>query len=445
MKLKYIIYAFLLPALLMTSCKREEDRIFEENASVRMTEAIANAYEVLQGNEAGWVMTYYPSDNQEFGGYTIFAKFISNAQVTIASDAVESPETSTYAVVHDTGPVLTFNGYNKAIHWFSEPGMDNGGVFTRPNEGIGADDTGMKGDFEFIVLTATPDSVVLKGKKSGTEVVMLPLNDNEFEQQASLYREAAEQFYQFGVFKLEDASGESLNVPYSSPIRVFRNPKDNSGNEMSFRVVPGGLEFYEEQQMEGVKFKTLKFVEPTSAYPYGYYTNDNTTFKIVPDVTPLNLWFTQNLWSMSYSNIGRLTASYWDVARGKLAAANFTMSNLYVGNVSLVASGFGGGVLFALNDWVAVGAGSYTITPVQGTIDEVRFTFLGGYGLNAGFTGTHYNAGPTDILVPFNGRTFKITSEEGLEKPSIIMLTDNQLPDNFMRVFLEEIDDPLNN
>ncbi|TYR38052.1 DUF4302 domain-containing protein [Sphingobacterium phlebotomi] len=437
MKLKYIIFTFLLPALLMTSCKREEDRIFEENASLRMTEAIANAYGVLQGNEAGWEMKYYPSQNQEFGGYTIFAKFISNAQVTVASDAIENSQTSSYAVIHESGPVLTFNGYNKSIHWYTEPGMDNGG--------IGADDTGMKGDFEFIVLKATADSVVLKSKKSGTEVVMLPLNANEFEQKAEAYQEAAAQFSQFGVFKLEDASGDLLDIPYSSPIRIFRNPKDDSGKQMSFRVIPSGLEFYAEQEMEGVRFKTLKYVEPTAAYPYGYYTNDNTTFKIVPDVTPLNLWFTQNLWSMSYSNIGPLTASYWDVARGKLAAANFTMSNLYVGNVSLVASGFGGGVLFALNDWVAVGAGSYTITPVQGTIDEVRFTFLGGYGLNAGFTGTHYNAGPTDILVPFNGRTFKITSEEGLEKPSIIMLTDNQLPDNFMRVFLEEINDPLNN
>src|SRR5690606_40770555 len=65
-----------------------------------------------------------------------------------------------------------------------------------------------------------------------------------------------------------------------------------------------GLEFYEEQEMEGVTFKTLKFVEPTSAYPYGYYTNDNTTFKIVPDVTPLNLWFASKEWYMAYSKVG---------------------------------------------------------------------------------------------------------------------------------------------
>src|SRR5690606_29797128 len=243
MKLKHIIFAFLLPAILITSCKREEDRIFEESASARMSEAIANAYKVLQGSDGGWVMTYYPSDDQAFGGYTIFTKFISNAQVIIAADAVESPQTSTYSVIHESGPVLSFNGYNKAIHWFSEPGMDNGG--------IGADDTGMKGDFEFIVLKATPDSVVLKSKRSGTEVVMLPLNNSEFEQQTEAFANAVTHFDQFGVFTLEDASGELFDMAYRWPTRIIRNPKDESGTRMSFRAIPNGLEFYEEQEIDG--------------------------------------------------------------------------------------------------------------------------------------------------------------------------------------------------
>ncbi|NGM64602.1 DUF4302 domain-containing protein [Sphingobacterium sp. SGR-19] len=435
MKLKHIIFTFLLPVLLITSCKREQDRIFEENASVRMTEAIANAYEVLQGNEAGWVMTYYPSDNQEFGGYTIFTKFISNAQVTMVSDAIESSETSTYSVIHDTGPVLSFNGYNKAIHWFSEPGMDNGR--------IGADDTGMKGDFEFIVLKATADSVVLKGKKSGTEVVMLPLSGDEFEQQGEAYQEAASQFSEFGVFKLEDASGELLDMPYSSPIRVFRNPKDNSGNEMSFRVIPSGLEFYAEQEMEGVRFKTLKFVEPTTAYPYGYYTDDNTTFKIVPDVTPLNLWFISNEWYMAYSKVGSTGQIYWDRARTALESNGLQLNEFSIGSIA----GLSGVTSYLLNNYTVGGLITHNLVPVPGTTDQVRISLAGSIYTYTGMTFgvAYWNAGLNQFTTPFNNRTFVITTLDALDRPKSILLTDTQIPTNTFELTLDAITDPFNN
>ncbi|RZF59762.1 DUF4302 domain-containing protein [Sphingobacterium corticibacterium] len=439
MKLKHIIFTFLLPVLLITSCKREQDRIFEENASVRMTEAIANAYGVLQGNEAGWVMTYYPSDNQEFGGYTIFTKFISNAQVTMVSDAIESSETSTYSVIHDTGPVLSFNGYNKAIHWFSEPGMDNGR--------IGADDTGMKGDFEFIVLKATADSVVLKGKKSGTEVVMLPLSGDEFEQQGEAYQEAAAQFGEFGVFKLEDASGDLLDMPYSSPIRVFRNPKDASGNEMSFRVIPGGLEFYAEQEMEGVTFKTLKFVEPTTAYPYGYYTNDNATFKIVPDITPLNVWFRTNTWAMRYSGLGAEGQYWWSQGRTRFQNFGYTLNYVDIGDFSTqIAPGFTGFAPFlSVNGQSSAAYFGYNMVPVNGTVDEISFAFTGSYYSTAAFDIAYWSNAIVYLVQMLNNRTFVITSDQ-LEKPSVMLLTDKEDPTNTIELILNgDIYDPLNN
>ena len=439
MKLKYIIFAFLLPAFFMTSCKREEDRIFEENASVRMTEAVANAYDVLQANEAGWEMKYYPSKNQEFGGYTIFTKFISNAQVTVASDAVENSETSSYAVIHDSGPVLTFNGYNKSIHWYTEPGMDNGG--------IGADDTGMKGDFEFIVLKATADSVVLKSKKSGTEVVMLPLKANEFDQKAEAYQEAAAQFGQFGVFKLEDASGDLLDIPYSSPIRIFRNPKDDSGKQMSFRVKPEGLEFYQEQEMEGVKFKTLKYVEPTSAYPYGYYTNDNTTFKIVPDVTPLNSWFKQNLWSFAYSGVGPFGKTYWDQARISLTANGVEVNYMILGHPQYL--GFSGisveTIYYELQGSTVAGFVGHQINVIAGTTDRIQIVFTGSLWNYVGFSAAYWTAGLNQFTTPLNGKTFTITPNDKLNEPTVVTLTDVTNPNNTFVLSIEEVQNPLNN
>ncbi|TDS08911.1 DUF4302 domain-containing protein [Sphingobacterium paludis] len=272
MKIKKAICFLAIPVLLLHSCKRETDRVFEENATIRLKDAIENAYSVLMENKVGWMMKVYPGLNQEFGGYTVFTKFISNAQVSIASDPFDGIQTSDYAVIQESGPVLTFNGFNKNIHWFSEPGKDNGG--------IGADDTGMRGDFEFIVLTASADSIVLKGRQSKSKVIMLPLKDKNFESVATEYRDAARQFSKLRVLKLEGKDGKTQSLIYNPKMRVFQNPKDNSGQLLSFRITPIGLEFQKPYEIEGVTVDFLTFNQPAPNYPNGYYSDDERTFKI---------------------------------------------------------------------------------------------------------------------------------------------------------------------
>lgn len=430
MKLKYLLILFLLPVFLFNSCKREEDRIFDTNATVRITEAVQNAYTVLQGNKAGWMMKFYPSKNQEFGGYTIFTKFISNEKVSIASDPIAGVETSSYAVVAESGPVLTFNGYNKSIHWFSEPGKDNGG--------IGPDDSGMQGDFEFIVLKATADSVVLKGKKTGSHLVMLPLKNEEFESMSKSYQEAANKFKQFGVFNLETANAETINISFDPKTRVFSNPLDQAAKDMSFRVVPEGLEFYEEYTMAGATFDRLDYIEPTDGYPYGYYTDKNKAFKIVPDVAPINLWFKTNLWSMSYSNVGPIGQVYWNNAKTKLKANGIILNNMYIGNAGVEV------LYYVLQNGAVEGAVGHNITAVPGTIDQVKITFTGSLYNVVGFTAAYWTGGLSEFTTPLNGRTFKITSDV-LSEPSSILLTDIANPSNTYKVFLKDINDPLNN
>ncbi|MFD2967021.1 DUF4302 domain-containing protein [Sphingobacterium bambusae] len=434
MKFRYILLALLLPVFVFNSCKRETDRIFEENATVRVNEAIRETYEVLQSNKGGWMMKFYPSDNQEFGGYTIFTKFLSNAQVSIASDPIAGVQTSSYSVVQESGPVLTFDGYNKSIHWFSEPGMDNGG--------IGADDTGMKGDFEFIVLKATADSVVLKGKKSGSRILMQPLEEGQFESLSSEYQDAANSFIEFGVFKLEDASGEIHPLVYDSKMRVFQNTKENSGELLSFRVVPGGLEFFKTYVIDGVSFDNLAFREPTDDYPYGYYTDNANTFKIMPDVTPLNTWFMSNLWGMRYSGLGAEGQSWWDAGRTRFTNNNYTLNYVYLGHVTQGRRGF-------YVDLTVGGQNStayfiYNMTPVPGTVDEVTLSFGGSYYSSAAFQLTYWNNAIIYLVQMLNSKTFKITSDV-LEKPSKILLTDKADPDNTIVLELEDFSNPLVN
>jgi hypothetical protein len=429
MKTKYIIFVFLFPILIITSCKRETDRIFEENATARMTEAIADAYKVLQSSETGWLMKYYPSEDLEFGGYTIFAKFISNGQVMLTSDINEDVITSTYGVIHDSGPVLTFNGYNDILHLFSEPGMDNGGH--------GADDTGMKGDFEFIVLKATADSVVLKGKKSGNEIVMLPLQ-NDLEVEANAFREGAEFFNYLPAFELENTKGERtfLNQSYNT----LQDLSQMGTDLFSYRIVPNGLEFYKEHEVDGVKFSSMTFHEPTAEYPKGYLADESGKIKFVVISYPLNMWFEVNSWGFAYSKVGETGQYYWDLVKSRLDNDGLILNAFNIGYY------YGYEALsFILQNGVVQGGVTYTITPVSGSKNRVTLAF-GGSLLNLqNFTAAYWNNYVLSFHTPLNGRTFEITAIDTEDEPNEILLTDVANSDNTFQVVLGTVLNPFDN
>jgi hypothetical protein len=148
------------------------DPVFEQNASHRMNVAITDIYTLLEGNSDGWLIKYYPNALYTYGGYTLFAKFTNETDVQLTSDINSNVVHSSYVVRQGAGPVLSFNGYNKVIHYFSEPGADSG---------VGSGNYGMEGDFEFLVLEYSEDLIVLKGNKSGNRYEMYPLAAGEFE------------------------------------------------------------------------------------------------------------------------------------------------------------------------------------------------------------------------------------------------------------------------
>jgi hypothetical protein len=126
-------------SLFLSSCLKEDKDFFQDSASDRMEQYLVKSKEILKGAANGWMMSCYPSPTQEFGGYTLFLKFGDGDKVTVASEleAADKTETSLYTVSSNTGPILSFNTYNSMIHYFSEP---------RNRDGIGADDSGMRGD-----------------------------------------------------------------------------------------------------------------------------------------------------------------------------------------------------------------------------------------------------------------------------------------------------------
>ena len=154
---KFRNITFLLGIILFFSCNPVEESLFEDSSANRIEKALESTQDVLTSAENGWLMEYYPSSQQTYGGYNVLAKF-SDTEVTIASEIADfdTTEKSFYSLKQSAGLVLTVDTYNEIFHVFSDPNSSK--------SGLGSNGEGMEGDFEFLIMKATQDSVILKGK-----------------------------------------------------------------------------------------------------------------------------------------------------------------------------------------------------------------------------------------------------------------------------------------
>ena len=170
MKAKYLVLIGLFAAT-MVACSRDEESLFDKPAAQRAQEAITNAFDVLTSNETGWEMAYFPNLEADAKGYNMVLKFNKNGNVSVTAkngtttmNKIKTDTASTWAVKSDYGPILTFDTYNEVFHAFSDPKNDGAGLL---------------GDYEFLILKATPELILLKGKKHSAYTVMRPMKHTD--------------------------------------------------------------------------------------------------------------------------------------------------------------------------------------------------------------------------------------------------------------------------
>ena len=220
MKAKYLLLIGLFAAT-MVACSRDEESLFEDSAAIRAQKAVDNAFDVLTSTENGWEMAYFPNLEADAKGYNMVLKFNKNGNVSVTAknatttgNKIVTDTASTWAVKSDYGPILTFDTYNDVFHAFSDPKEDGAGLL---------------GDYEFLILKATPELVLLKGKKHSAYSVMRPVKNLD----VAAYYAACEkmQTYLFGnnnIVTLEQgneklylyygASGQFQSAAYGSAL-----------------------------------------------------------------------------------------------------------------------------------------------------------------------------------------------------------------------------------
>ena len=259
---KYLIILLALP-LIATSCLKDDEDKFDKSASERIQEFLDNTSKVLSEAPNGWVVEYYPSAEQEYGGLRMYMKFdASKNEVTVASEAGASDETakSYYSFGEDYGPTLNFDTYNKLLHCYSEP-----------YGSVGEANIGWGRDYEFIISSVDADEVVLTGKKSKNRIVLTPAATADWKMDFEAYRIAAATMDEMLSYQLEigsrvyQMSRDVLSAYNSRHFTINTVP----ATQVGYIYTTTGIKFYEPLTIDNVTIAEMdwedgKFVDPVT-------------------------------------------------------------------------------------------------------------------------------------------------------------------------------------
>lgn len=233
-------------------CQRREVFIFDQSPSERMQATIQETLKILPAAPNGWEMRVYPSEGQIYGGFTTFVRFSDQGVVSAASELLNPSrpiDEGHYEVNASNGPSLVFNTYNRAIHIYSEPNSRLH-VFRGANISEGAG-----GDYSYQILRASSDSVILRGAKSRSLVVMTPAKTDDWAKSLEQIRTSSADNHIY--YSALTVGGKTINDVQMTEERHLTFRLDGVSYSLPFRYTPTGIELYRAQEIFGVRVQRL--------------------------------------------------------------------------------------------------------------------------------------------------------------------------------------------
>ena len=246
MKKIFYLMTIAVAAMTVASCSNEEEDFFGDSSANRANAEVKKTIETLSEPANGWIMQYFPGEPSEWGGYNMLVKFDADGKVTVANEVsfADYTETSFYSVKQSAGVMLSFDTYNNLLHVFSDPAAPLAG-----DQG-----SGMEGDYDFSVLSATKDKVVLKGRKQGTYLELTPM-PTDMTWEDYLKKLTAVKNDMLSLKYTIDVNGKQLVAsPYRRTLQV--NTTDEDGNAKTITIpyvfCTDGIKTYMPVNVDGV-------------------------------------------------------------------------------------------------------------------------------------------------------------------------------------------------
>jgi len=252
-KLLYISTFLVSLLMLIPSCVREEDDIFDKPSAERLNTAIAEYKKVLVAAPDGWLMEYYAGKStSRNGGFNLLCKFTEDGKVTVASELeAGEEETSLFDVISEQAVILSFSTYNSLMHHFSEP---KGG----PNS--------LFGDFEFVFTEVTDSRIVMKGKKQGSKIVMTRYSRTEtWQEYLDEVLAMIESTSIFSTFKVY-VNGTEMGTSAVDDNRSYEFVLGTNSYSQNAIYTPTGIKFYEPVTIDGKEVENFDWDEASMTY-----------------------------------------------------------------------------------------------------------------------------------------------------------------------------------
>lgn len=407
---KLLYFLLLIPFVLLQSCLKDQEDVFDATASARLDAAIKEYKTILAGAANGWVMEYYPEAYQAYGGINILVKFSDDGLATITNEmGYVAPEldmvTSTYKVIAETGAVLTFDTYNPYIH-----------IFADPNPNLTGSIDGFQGDYEFVIVSATPERIEMRGKKSQNTIIMTALNatttwEGYLADVGNVIEESAAPSYALYVgTEMISTAIDGMKFTFS----WAENEKIQTAN-VSFIYTSVGIKFYKPFVYKGKSMQnfTLNIAAETLE------CTDGTDAKLAMVFPPLNEVFsgTMSKWYFDYSTLNSTMKTMWDKAKLEcLLNEGETLDRIYVGYFS-GEKGQGTSIGFITDAYQAVT--SVDLVAVAGTEDQITITRTNLDYLNYSFYVPYFDPVANFIA---QGSPYKMVADND-KKPTSITFT----------------------
>lgn len=223
------------------SCLKDDNEVFDKNPSERLQQYLSEVKNILTGAEKGWLLEMYPESDQSYGGYAFIVRF-DEEKVYASSELADDYETeleSLYKLTDDDGPVLSFDTYNEFLHFLSTPSPD-------AYEAFG-------GEFEFVVLEATPDLVTLRGKKTNNIMYMRKMTEDAVSYLTKI--EALDESMILCGFNGTVGGTQVSGIMDLEDRQLSFVPADGESMTVAYTLTDEGLRLYNPVEVAGVTFE----------------------------------------------------------------------------------------------------------------------------------------------------------------------------------------------
>lgn len=411
-KIYNILIAFVT-VVSLASCTGEVDDIFDRSSADRMSEALATDRQLLVDAPNGWLMQYFCEDT--YGGYNVFVKFNADNTATVANEVFQTGNrvTSHFKLEQSMGVLLSFDEYNELFHFFSAPANPSG---------IGDDGIGMRGDFEFRVISATADRFELEGKKHGARITMTRLADDVDWDEYITRIQQTEQTLQTRSYDLVSGQQDTLRLTSSYRAFTYHDAQTDQDVVVPYIITPGGIRLNRTIMLSGVAVDSLSLDSDNA-----WTANGGITLQPIVPALADQLFDTSTYWSFIQGRMSQLATQYFQRAEQASEGEGEEVQFMALG-VNPDAPNLGWSFFFRSGNYIG------TITLQATRIDDTHISLQPtGYDNNGQY---YYQAGYNYVVNGILRGTFELSADNHAN-PTYIRLThtDDDLLGEYIDVF----------